>query len=512
SYPLYGYYSYLIKMDEKGIEQWAKLYGRNGDEYQSGYITQTLDGCYAFGGHASIQGQPRSFLVKMNSQGVKIFEKNYRDSVSIGSSDGNYSLLQAADGGFVFCSSSVNNFKMSECSLIKTDSSGNSGCLVDKGFGEFYSIKSIVSPLNMTVSSIGQVYIDNNEVDVFPGINPITYCTTGNPVWPGDTDDNSVADNYDLLPIGLYFNRKGAMRSSISNNWQPYSSTEWGTIQTNGHDIKHSDSNGDGIITADDTLAIHLNFGFKHMSPPSPNIDQDDRPDLYFITPNKTFNSGDIVNIEIWLGTTNIPVTDLYGLAFNVHYNTSIVQSGTESFVYSDNTLGIDGIDAIKIVKIDAPTNTVYCGETRIDHKNATVYGKLGELKFRIKNSLSPDTKIVFSISDYKANDAMGNPIKFNLKTDTITINPTLGIKELDKDLLITIAPNPFTSRTVMSFDKELKNATIKILNILGQEMKAIPFSGDKLVIEKGELKPGIYFIQVTLANVTIVNQKVMIQ
>lgn len=94
----------------------------------------------------------------------------------------------------------------------------------------------------------------------------------------------------------------------------------------------------------------------------------------------------------------------------------------------------------------------------------------------------------------------------------SVTVNLTSGISEKNIDSGVSIFPNPFTSQTTVSFTKEIKNATIKMIDILGKEVKSIEFSGTQLIIKKGELNAGVYFIQVVLEKELIAHQKVVIQ
>ncbi len=62
----------------------------------------------------------------------------------------------------------------------------------------------------------------------------------------------------------------------------------------------------------------------------------------------------------------------------------------------------------------------------------------------------------------------------------------------------ILISPNPFTSQTTISFIQEQKHTTIKITDVLGKEIKTLVLSGAKnVVIEKGEMERGIYFVRI---------------
>lgn len=333
-------------------------------------------------------------------------------------------------------------------------------------------------------------------------------------VWPGDSDNNAIVNNNDLLPIGLYFGQTGAPRASISNVWQADSAVNWGITMSNGFDIKHVDCNGDGTIDVNDTLAINLNFNLTHAIPPYTDY-TDERPaipDIYFITSGNSYNAGDWVTAEVWLGNSTVPVSDLYGIAFNVSYSSLLVQSGTESITFPVSWLGTPGTNIIKIGKIDAFTNLVYGAETRIDHTNASGFGKIAEFKFQLKTTIASTSTMHFSISNYSGNNALGVSQEFNTINDSIIVNATtVGIIEENSTSEITISPNPFTSKTTIIFSQEQENCIIKIIDILGKEVKIISFTGKQLIMEKGEIQEGVYFVQV-ICNKTIINRKIVIQ
>jgi len=88
----------------------------------------------------------------------------------------------------------------------------------------------------------------------------------------------------------------------------------------------------------------------------------------------------------------------------------------------------------------------------------------------------------------------------------------TTGIFEKTFAGTINIYPNPFTSQTSLNFDQEQKNTTVKIIDVLGKEIRSIDFSGKLLIIEKGEMNEGIYFVCFIDERKNIVNKKIIIQ
>jgi hypothetical protein len=75
-----------------------------------------------------------------------------------------------------------------------------------------------------------------------------------------------------------------------------------------------------------------------------------------------------------------------------------------------------------------------------------------------------------------------------------------------------TIYPNPFTYQTTIAFSEEQKNTTITITDMLGKIIKTFTFTGRQLIIEKGEMKAGIYFVLTIDQKKNIFKRKIVIQ
>ena len=221
-------------------------------------------------------------------------------------------------------------------------------------------------------------------------------------VWPGDANHDFTVDNTDLLPIGLYYGQTGFARSSVSNVWQADSSANWGLTQPNLSDLKHVDCNGDGIINMSDTLAVNLNFSSAHSIQSIDNTSRAPLPDMYFTFASSSYLPGDWVDAEVWLGTAANPVAGLYGLSFNIDYNTSLIEPGTTNMNYPNSWLGTPGTNAIKMAKLDPLASTIFGAETRIDHLNANGFGKIADFTFQVKNSITTPSLFYFSITAIK--------------------------------------------------------------------------------------------------------------
>ncbi|MES2592701.1 MAG: T9SS type A sorting domain-containing protein [Bacteroidota bacterium] len=381
----------------------------------------------------------------------------------------------------------------------------------------YWQDSSATVSLNMsyytTIDTSGVYYIKLDSGTCFD-IGHVAVTINNNCVWPGDANKDSIVNNYDLLPIGLLYSQTGISRNNISNNWQAFPIANWGISQINGADIKHVDCNGDGIINNNDTLAVNLNYSSIHaIGTLTSNELRSVDPDLYFTTSSNSYYPGDWINIEVWTGSTTKPVANLYGIAFDISYDASLVQPGTASLTYPNSWFGTPGVNALKIAKIDELAAKAYGGLTRIDHSNQSGSGKIADFKFQAKNSITSVSNLQLSVSNYKANDQNGSPVVFNPVADSITIVPlSTSVEKLNNNMIVSILPNPFSSYATIIFSNTQQNTSIKIRDVLGKEIKHINFSGMYCKIERDEMKAGIYLIQITYTNNNIENRKIVIE
>ena len=324
-------------------------------------------------------------------------------------------------------------------------------------------------------------------------------------VWPGDANNDLIVDNNDLLPIGLYYSQSGIPRSSVSNVWEPDTCANWGLTQSNGSDLKHADCNGDGIIDNNDTLAISMNFTLTHTMITTSGDERTTGPDMYIVTSNSSYGAGEWVNAEVWLGSSVAPVSNLYGIAFDISYNADLVQTGTESIDYTSSWLGNPDINLIKISMPDPVSSVAHAAEIRTDHANTNGYGKIATFRFQIKNTITSVDSMNLSISGYNAVDASGSPQTFN--PIPLAIEITTGIHELENDNSISIFPNPYSDYANINYTLN-KNAkvSIQLYNTIGQIIETLvntnQSAGDysyKFSAKEKGYNAGVYFVKITV-------------
>jgi hypothetical protein len=107
--------------------------------------------------------------------------------------------------------------------------------------------------------------------------------------------------------------------------------------------------------------------------------------------------------------------------------------------------------------------------------------------------------------------DSLGNIIRtpgFTVKV----VNITVGIQGQNTQPVLTVYPNPFMDQTTIQFSEAQQNTVIKITDVLGKVIKEINFTGKELILEKGMMQAGIYFITVSGEKKDTVNKKIIVQ
>jgi hypothetical protein len=109
---------------------------------------------------------------------------------------------------------------------------------------------SRVSESDEPVTSTGSSQIDEVKITGRPIIAQFPE------IWPGDTNNDGVVDETDVLPLGFYWRSSGPVRAVTGSEWQAMPAVGWIPLNST-----FADTDGSGTINQSDLLAIGLNFG-----------------------------------------------------------------------------------------------------------------------------------------------------------------------------------------------------------------------------------------------------------
>lgn len=355
---------------------------------------------------------------------------------------------------------------------------GSHGNVVD-----FYGITGIGAP------GVSQGYIWNPCDSVFPPPTPM------GEVWPGDADNNGIANNWDILPIGLIYDSTGPARPSASSVWVGQPAVDWGGLLY-GNDYKFVDCDGNGVVNQLDILPILQNYGLTHLKDDKNTIG----PLLYIEMLQDSVQAGDTATFIVKLGTQALQASNAYGLAFSINYNPALVVSGTFQSDYSNSWLGDVGVDMITLDIELTQASKFDMGLTRRDLVSRNGSGEIARVSVVTIDNISGKDLINAAmpvwISNVRAIDNTGTVLEYSTGGDTLTIlNIETGIQQLVASD-ISIYPNPADGAVSIVANQPIDR--VVVYNMLGQVMVDQAAKGQTgIQLPTDALAKGQYFIAI---------------
>ncbi len=372
---------------------------------------------------------------------------------------------------------------------------------------------------NSTIT-FGSITLTNNGTNTSSDMFIVKYDTNGNVVWAKSAGGSVTAD----YGYGIALDANG--NSYVTGDFGSPSITFGGTTLINANPISP-----DMFIVKYDSIGTVIwaksagGNSYDHGN----GIAVDGSGNSYvtgsFQSTSITFGGTTLINDSIGGGTY-----DMYVAKYDASGN----------FVWA-NSAGGSNVDHGYGIAVDGSGNSYVVGyfhSLSITFGN-TVLTKTGAYNmFIVKYDASGNVVWAKSVGGNAPNcangialDGSGNsyitgyfgPSSLTFGTTTLTfagncdifvvkLNNLIGIEEMPEIAGFTISPNPFTFATTLTFNEPQKNTIIKITDVLGKEIKTINFTGKECVIEKGEMKTGVYFVEVIDENKNVVNRKLVVQ
>lgn len=316
-------------------------------------------------------------------------------------------------------------------------------------------------------------------------------------VWPGDCNNDGVTNNTDVLALGTVFAQVGPTRPNASLSWTGQEATDWATNVTPTANTKHCDTDGNGVNNADDTLAILLNFGLTHNKTNSVNAANN----LYLVAETDSALAGDTVYFQVVLGDVQNPVDSVYGLAYIVNYDTSLLDPIGLPFVdYSSSMLG--GSNQLLTFSRDFPglalADLVVSRTTLTD---TVGYGAIARLGFILTSNLNGATSRVFnvSLSDLQLVNHQLIPQSIGAGFDSVIVfqESPLALDDRWSDAQLELRPNPANEVVALSILHH-RIVSWEIFDLQGG-LKAAESGLDQemLMVNTSGLAEGVYLIRV---------------
>ena len=534
---------------------WAKSGAGTGNDYGNAIAKDANGGIYVTGKFVSPtitfgstiltnNGNSDIFIVKYSSSGDVIWAKNFGGamdesaaSISIDANDnlyitGYFFSTSIAFGGFTV-NEVVPNYS-ADLFIVKLNSSGN--VLWAKSAGGVWddSASGVTTDLN------GNVYITGGFEGPVMSFGSFTltgggqghskffivkYDAAGNAQW-GKTAGGTSTDegsgittdpSGNIIVTGYYHSPSITFGNTTLNNLGFYNSfiTKYDNL---GNVIWAKSVGGTGDdkafkVCSDSNSNIYVIGAFYSQTGVFGNTT--------LTNASSTGNTGDLFVMKydssgtpLWSKSAGNTSND-YGINLNTDVSGNLFVIGwfsSTTITFGSTTLTKSGTDDIFIVKYDTLGNIIWA-------KNAGCNNSVGN-NYMDGNDIviNAQGEVYITGSFYCDTITLGSNILTNASTNygpdilTAKLNSSLGTNEISLTEKIIIYPNPFETKTSIDFEEEQENLNVKIIDVLGNEIKTMNFTGKQLTIEKGQMQSGIYFIQLIDEKKNVVTKKIIVQ
>jgi hypothetical protein len=325
-------------------------------------------------------------------------------------------------------------------------------------------------PVNSWVGPNGT---DSNNCLCFGAIYVTSYPAC---VWPGDVNNDGIANNLDVLELGLHYTTSGTQRPLIGNLWAiNYGYYKWFMPLSNGKDLSNSDCNGDGIINDDDTLAIFNNYGSTHAFKP----EQATTNSVLTIAPDQSsVAKGTWGTSSIYLGDATTSINNINGIAYTVSYDNTLLETDSVWIEYPTSFINASNQN-LKFRKWDFSNGKLYTATTHTISGNVSGNGKIATLHYKIKSSLTADNVMNLSISQANQSDAYGTITPLTAGSATLMALGTsiaTNLNALTNGNYISLHPNPTNGVLTINSTTELQNRAITHERSAGKHQSCLAF------------------------------------
>lgn len=330
-------------------------------------------------------------------------------------------------------------------------------------------------------------------------ILPLDSCSL---VWPGDANNDLIADGNDIILIGLANGQTGSPRANASLNWVGQTCPFW-TNSTPYNNMsyfinnKHVDCDGNGSVDLNDTLGVIQNFSLVHPSLRNANdeILTGSIP-LTLIPQQNLVAPGGTVTLDVVLGSNTNPASNFYGITMSQLIDTS--QINTNSIRLNANGSWLGALNSNLIAVTLKKNDLAQLVFSKTNQNVVSGYGKIGEIKYQVLNTVSDGTTLNFGINNANlVNSAFSTiPVDLSGTIITVTVSTNIDVNEINY-INLFIFPNPTTGG--FGIEAQGKITQLKITNLIGEEVKDFPIKtqGSKTEIDLSAVPNGIYFVKV---------------
>ena len=359
----------------------------------------------------------------------------------------------------------------------------------------------------VTVENEGNGCLSSFCLPVFT-VGGSNICNFNDCVFPGDANDDGLVNIFDILNLGIGFNKLGEVRPNADINPVLQAAFDWGFATFFDLDFKHIDCDGNGIVNATDYEAIDQNYQRVttakefEIDATLPEVSLVFPANTITINPNQTEISipGNLV-----VGANSISVDNLYGIALAVDYDKALIREVKTTY---DSTSFLGNTDILARKKLLAEEGQVAYGITRTNQIGVNGAGDIAELAFILDLDIiggRSEAEIELDIIDLIVVDSAGReiPVSVSDASSSVTVifdeNALVNTEEQLVAQQFAIYPNPVKETLIIDLSKEvnLADGYLEIFNTLGQQVIRQSLTTHQTVLPVTTLESGVYWVKI---------------
>lgn len=327
-------------------------------------------------------------------------------------------------------------------------------------------------------------------------------------VWSGDTDRDGSVSVRDILPIARAMAYGGEGRPEIDyGRWEAQSAEDWDMYLPSGVNYKHIDADGDGIISADDAQVVDARYSDVHTLVPTDLLDFKDYP-LLLLPQTTSVDSGDLLVIDIVLGTPQYPVENLQGLALGFTINPGFADSSSLNIQFYEDSWFAGNGNTLQMFQspFDGRAEAAF---GKANGNNGNGYGIIGQLSFIVEdeaegfkdNGLSLTKQIRVTTDDVVITDEDGKMYSLPVTQTSVSLNIDRKRQVVSNEDVV-LFPNPTSDRLNIYLNGGHSFDQVLVYDMMGRLQESLQVGttrGYDLPVD--HLVPGIYIVQLVTSD-----------
>ena len=346
-------------------------------------------------------------------------------------------------------------------------------------------------------------------------------------VWPGDTNADGLANLEDILNIGLNFGATGPPRDEVCGGWYGHPAMDWNEYTYDGVNLKHSDCNGDGIITLSDlpytaNMAesyTKLENGVSFAESDGPPVKLQFNVDTVHVTDATATTE---IFASLMLGSPDVPMEDVYGIVLYLNFPGIYVDSSSQVSVeyFEDSFFGESGEVIPRAIDLSDQSQVDF-GLTRKDGENISGDGRVATFSFIIDADIidgreeAEGQSFNVSVHVVKVIDKFGNELDISLSAEpasvffvnniiTKVVDPVLSEK-------VKVFPNPVSDELTIDLG-DLNGQIMELYDMLGKRVIYRELESDSILsLNVNKFEKGMYILKIQTEQ-GIVSKRVVVK